>query len=78
MSDNIEDATPLILQKIQDDISDFRKSVETRLDRLEDVGRKQRRDAAGMLVIMRATVSDYEARVTEIEERVTALERRPS
>jgi hypothetical protein len=36
--------------------------------------RKQRRDAAGMLVMMRAAASDFDERVSEVEERVAALE----
>ena len=81
-----------ILKKIQEDIAAFRSSVdarfdrveqrlehvEQRLERVEQLGIKQRRDSAGMLVMMRATVSDFNQRVTEIEERTTALERRKS
>lgn len=65
-----------ILIAIREDISTFRQSVELRLDRLEEINRKQRRDAAGMLVMMRATAGDFEERVTEVEERVAALEAR--
>ena len=59
---------------IQKSIAEFRESVEHRLDRLEAVSRKQRRDSAGMLVMMRATAGDFEERVTEVEQRVLALE----
>jgi hypothetical protein len=45
-----------------------------RLDRIENVVRKQRRDAAAMMVIMRATVGHFNERVGAVEERVTALE----
>lgn len=83
MSENIENAVPLILKKIQEELSSFRTSVDTRfdqiaerLDRIEDVQRKQRRDSAGMLVMMRATAGDFDERVTEVEERVMALEAR--
>ena len=61
---------------IRKDIASFRNSVEQRLDRLEEMGRKQRRDAAGMLVMMRATAGDFDERVTEVEEHVAALEAR--
>ena len=74
MSDPVKDVVPQILMKIQADISAFRESVETRLDRLEDISRKHRRDSAGTLVMMRATAGDFDARVSEIEERVTTLE----
>lgn len=65
-----------ILIAIREDISTFRQSVELRLDRLEEINRKQHRDAAGMLVMMRATAGDFDERVTEVEERVAALEAR--
>jgi glycine cleavage system protein P-like pyridoxal-binding family len=75
------DAVPQILIKIQDSIStlrsevgQFRTSVEGRLDRLEQLNRKYRRDAAAMMVIMRATAGDFDERVSEVEGRVTALE----
>jgi hypothetical protein len=62
MADTLTDAVPQILIKIQDSISalrsevgQFRTSVEGRLDRLEQLNRKYRRDAAAMMVIMRAT-----------------------
>jgi hypothetical protein len=75
------DAVPQILIKIQESIvalrselGAFRQSTETRFERVETLLRKQRRDAAGMLVMMRATASDFDERVSDVEERVTALE----
>jgi DNA repair ATPase RecN len=66
---------------IREDISSFRASVEIRLDRvegrldqLEQISRKYRRDAAAMMVIMRATAGDFDERVSAVEERVVALE----
>jgi hypothetical protein len=86
------DAVPQILIKIQDSISalrsevgtfrsemgQFRTSVEARLDRLEQLNHKYRRDAAAMMVIMRATAGDFDERVNEVVERVAALEARTS
>ena len=66
--------TPEILIAIREDISSFRASVEGRLDRLERDSRKYRHDAAAMMVMMRATVSHFDRRVTNLEERVTVLE----
>ena len=74
MTDNVEDATLQILTKIQDDVAAFRRSVEERLDRVEDINRKQRRDSAGMLVMMRASAGDFDERVSEVEERLAVLE----
>jgi hypothetical protein len=63
MSDNVQTATLEILKKIQSDIS----GIKDRLDRIEDINRKQRRDSAGMLVMMRATAGDFDERVSEVE-----------
>ena len=85
MADTFIDAAPQILIRIQDSIStlrsevgQFRTSVEGRLDRLEQLNRKYRRDAAAMMVIMRATAGDFDERVNEVVERVAALEARTS
>ena len=76
MASEAIDLVPQLLMKIQDDIAAFRASAETRLDRLEELSRKHRRDSAGMLVMMRATVSDYEERVSDLEIRMKAMETR--
>ncbi len=47
---------------------------ETRLEGLDAGMRRDRRNAVGMLVMMRATAGDFDARVIEVEERVAALE----
>jgi hypothetical protein len=83
MGDNVENATFEILKGIRASIADLRAETVTRFDKLEtrmdrlDLGlRKDRRNAAGMLVMMRATAGDFDARVSEVEERVAALESR--
>ena len=85
MADTSTDAVPQILMKIQESISvlrsevgQFRQSTDTRFERIESLIRKQRRDSAGMLVMMRAAVSDFDERVSEVEERVAALETKTS
>ncbi|MEN3289550.1 MAG: hypothetical protein V7634_3850 [Bradyrhizobium sp.] len=85
MADASTDAVPQILMKIQESISvlrsevgQFRQSTETRFERIESLIRKQRRDSAGMLVMMRAAASDFDERVSEVEERVAALEAKTS
>lgn len=72
MPDNVQDITLDILKSIQNGIAD----INTRLDRLEVGMRKDRRNVAGMLVMMRATAGDFEERISEVEERVAALEAR--
>ena len=85
MVDEPTDAVPQILMKMQESIAalrsefrselgQFRQSTETRFERIETLIRKQRRDAAGMLVMMRAAASDFDERVSEVEERLAALE----
>jgi hypothetical protein len=65
-----------ILRKIQMESADFRRSVEGRLDRIEDIVRKQRRNVAGMQVIMTATAGDFDQRVSDVEARMDALDGR--
>jgi chromosome segregation ATPase len=90
MADAPTGAVPQILIKIQDSISTLRSELGTvrseigtlrsdltpRLDRIETIVRKQRRDAAGMLVLMRAAASDFDDRISDVAERVSALEDR--
>ena len=81
MGDGVENATFEILKGIPASIARLRDEAVSRFDRLEaridrlDLGiRKDRRNAAGMLVMMRATAGDFDARVSEVEDRVAALE----
>jgi hypothetical protein len=90
MADALTDAVPQILIKIQDSIGTLRSELGTvrselgtlrsdltpRLDRIENIVRKQRRDAAGMLVLMRTAASDFDERISDVDERVSALEDR--
>ena len=85
MADYPTDAVHQILIKIQDGISSLRSELgqfklenQVQHERMEGLIRKQRRDAAGMLVILRATASDFDERVSEVEERVAALEAKTS
>ena len=84
MASNVESVTLDILKSIQASISklDERVSklderVSERFDHLEAALRKDRRNVAGMLVMMRATAGDFDECVSEIEERVAALETTP-
>ena len=83
MRDNVENATIEILKGIQasraqlrSDTTAFRAETVARFDSLEAGMRKDRRSAAGMLVMMRATAGGFDARVSEVEERVAALDTR--
>ena len=83
MAENPTGAVPQILIKIQDSIGllrselgQFKLENQMQHERMESLIRKQRRDAAGMLVMMRAAASDFDERVSEVEERVAALEAR--
>jgi hypothetical protein len=79
------DAVPQILIKIQESISALRSEVgqfkrenETQHEEIRGLIRKQRRGSAAMMVIMRATVSDFDERVSAVEERIAALDARTS
>ena len=82
MTETSTDAVLQILISIQDSVSalrsevgDFKRGNEAQHARIEGLIRKQRRDSAAMMLIMRATVSDFDERVDEIAERVIALEK---
>ena len=74
MAEAPTDVVLQILIKIQDSIV----AQATRLERIENLVRKQRREGAGMLVMMRATVSDFDERVGDVEERLAVVEARQS
>ena len=77
MANNVEGVTLDILKSIQASIAKLDERVlklDERFDHLEAALRKDRRNVAGMLVMMRATAGDFDERVSEIEERVAALE----
>ncbi|CAL75033.1 hypothetical protein BRADO1121 [Bradyrhizobium sp. ORS 278] len=83
MAETPTDAVHSILIKIQEsisalrsDVSQFRQDNRAEHERMEAVIRKQRRDSAGMLVVMRAAASDFDERVSAVEERMAALEAR--
>ena len=83
MGDNVENAVFEILKKIQSDITlgrsemkQFKQDTETRFERLETLIRKQRRDGAAMLVMMRAAAGDFEERLAVVEQQIAALEAR--
>ena len=67
-----------ILKRIQGDIAAFRATTDERLERLESLVRKQRREGAAMMIMMRSVAGDFDERVSEVEERVAALEARPT
>lgn len=71
MSKELHNLTLDILKQIQTGFAEMRD----RFDKLENINRKQRRDSAGMLVMMRATAGNFEERVTDVEERMAALEK---
>lgn len=84
MSDNLKDAVPQILMKIQEDLAAFRQSVEQRFDRIEariaqmdEVMRKQRRDTAGLLVMAKALSGEFAEELAAVEARVEKLEAQP-
>jgi hypothetical protein len=75
-SDNVQSAMLEILKRIQADVSDVKADgigLKGRMDKLEALVRKQGRDSAAMLVMMRGTVGIYDERMKVIEEDVRLL-----
>jgi hypothetical protein len=81
--DNVQSAMLEILKRIQADVSAVKADVSDlkadgiglkgRMDKLEALVRKQGRDSAAMLVMMRGTVGIYDERMKVIEEDVRLL-----
>ena len=81
MSDNVQSATLEVLKRIQEKLGEHDErfdQIDKRLDRFEELMRKNRRDIAGMLVMMKATAGDFDGRMTALVARFDALETRPS
>ena len=81
MSDNVQTMMFDILKSIQKSISELDARVDGRLSALdnrmnaiEELLRKQRRDTAGILVMMKGVVGVFEERVTNLETRITLIE----
>jgi hypothetical protein len=72
MSENVQTAMFEILNAIRSELADHRD----RYDTIEGLVRKQRRDAAGLLVMAKSVVGDFAEQLAAIEERVAALEGR--
>ncbi len=49
-------------------------SVDARMGAMEELIRKQRRELAGILVLMKGAVGEFDQRVFRLEQRVTVLE----
>jgi hypothetical protein len=83
MIENPADIVSQLLIRVQDsidalraEVGQFKRENEVWHEETRGLIRKQRRDAAGMMVIMQATVSDFDERVSAVEERITALDAR--
>jgi hypothetical protein len=78
VADNVQSAILEILKRLQADSSTVMKRLDTmdgRLGKLETQVKKQTADSAAMLVIMRATVRDFNERITEIEDDIRFIKR---
>ena len=74
MTENVENAIFEILKKIQGDMASYQAGTNERLERLEDLIRKQRRDVAGILVIGKSTAGKFAEDLAALEKRVEAIE----
>jgi hypothetical protein len=80
MSDNVQSAMLEILKSVQASISELQRGqaeIRSELSEVKDIVRKQRRDIAGILVLVKSAAGDFDERVTALEERMDALESRP-
>ena len=74
------------LASVKTDVSEIKSSVarldgrverlEGRVERLEDIAKKQRRDSAAMLVMMRGTVGMFNERLNELDVNMVLLKER--
>jgi septal ring factor EnvC (AmiA/AmiB activator) len=79
MAENVQSAMLEILKRLQTDSVDVKKQlgeIDGRLSKLETQVKKQNADSAAMLVIMRATVRDFNERITEIEDDIRFIKRK--
>ena len=86
MPDNIQSAMFEILKRVQTDLASVKTDVseiksslarlEGRVERLEDIAKKQRRDSAAMLVMMRGTVGVFNERLNELDVNMVLLKER--
>jgi len=60
--------------ELRADIDGVRAEMRAGHAELKELAHKQRRDMAGILVIMKGTAGVFEERVTNLESRVTVLE----
>jgi hypothetical protein len=57
--------------ELKSDVSELKSEmsdVKVRLGRLEDIARKQQRDSAALLVMMRGTVGVFDERLRDVEK----------
>lgn len=76
MSSDLKDFVLPIQKKIQEEASTSRAESRAQFDELKEQMRKQRRDIAGILVMMKEAAGIFDERMTTIEQRVGALEQR--
>ena len=83
MTDNVQSIMLEILKQIQTDVSALKSDVsdirvraerlETRVEGLETHAKRQRRDSASMLVMMRGVVGVFDERLRDAENDVRVL-----
>ena len=76
MSNDPKDFVLPILKKIQEEAATSRAESRAQFDELKEQMRKQRRDIAGILVMMKGAAGVFDERITTMERRVDALEQR--
>ena len=84
MSETVQTAMFEILKSVQASIGELQSQMGGLLSRvanlaqgqaeLKDLARKQRRDVAGFLAMMKSVAGDFDERVSALERRMTAQE----
>ena len=83
MTDNVQSIMLDILKQIQADVSVLKADVsvlkadvadiKARVERLEEQGKKHRRDSAAILIMMRGVVGEFDGRLRDVENDVRVL-----
>jgi hypothetical protein len=83
MTGNVPSIMLEILKQIQADVAVLKSDgavlksdvadIKMRVERLEDLGNRQRRDSASMLVMMRGVVGVFDERLRDVENDVRVL-----
>jgi hypothetical protein len=83
MADNVQDATLLVLKRIQESIAELnrrfdqqRSEINGRFDAFAAEAHKDRRNLNGLMALLQAASGDFDERIRELDDRVSIIEDR--